>query len=134
MYLIDTSAWIFALRKKPIEAIQNRVDELLEAGSVAIIGLIRLELLGGTKTETEFRRLGRRLSALIYLQTTAAMWDRASQLLFDLRRRGVTIPPTDALIAACSIDADAVLVHADAHFDLAAQHTALKVESMGHFL
>jgi predicted nucleic acid-binding protein len=130
MYLIDTSVWIFALRKNPVPEIRERVDMLLATERVAIHGMIRLELLGGTRTVSEYERLSERLDGVIGLGDRRELWDRAARLQFDLRRSGVTVPPTDALIASCAIDVDAILVHADAHFDLVARHTALRVESV----
>jgi len=47
----------------------------------------------------------------------------------SIRRKGVTIPYTDILIASTALAHEAILLHADAHFDLAAQITGLKVES-----
>jgi predicted nucleic acid-binding protein len=57
------------------------------------------------------------------------IWDKASLLAFKLRRKGITVPHTDVLIAECAILEGCVLLHADRHFDIIAQHTALTVES-----
>ena len=130
MFLIDTSVWIFALRRRPIASIRDRVDQLLAQGQVATTGIVRLELLGGVRTDEERERLGSRLDALTYFATERRLWDEAAGLLLALKRTGVTIPPTDALIASCAIGNDAVLVHADAHFDLVARHAPLEIESM----
>jgi predicted nucleic acid-binding protein len=58
------------------------------------------------------------------------LWARAYELAFNLRRRGVTIPYTDILTAACALHANAIILHADAHFDLISKHFELKVESL----
>jgi hypothetical protein len=130
VFLIDTSAWVFALKTKPNEAIKRRVDTLLAEGPVATTGMILLELLGGTKSEAEYERLDQRLRALELVETRESVWRSASRLSFDLRRKGLTIPPTDLLIAACAMSRGATLLHADAHFDLAAKHSELIVESV----
>jgi predicted nucleic acid-binding protein len=57
------------------------------------------------------------------------LWEKAYELAFQLRRKGVTIPYTDILIAATALAHEATLLHVDAHFDLAAQFSSLKVES-----
>ena len=54
MTLIDTSAWLFALRRNFHPAVKERIDALLKENDVAIIGIIQLELLGGTRSEEEF--------------------------------------------------------------------------------
>lgn len=130
MYLVDTSVWILALSKKPNEAVKQRVDELLAGGLVHTTGIITVELLGGVRSEAEYERLSARLGSLPPIEATQAIWDLAASLLFTLRRRGVTVPATDAVIAACAITGPAVLVHADGHFDPVAAHTRLKVESL----
>jgi hypothetical protein len=53
----------------------------------------------------------------------------AYNLTFQKRRKGVTIPYTDILIAACSLAQEAILLPVDAHLDLAAQFFSLKIES-----
>jgi hypothetical protein len=128
-FLVDTSAWIFALRKNPQEIIKNRVAQLLEKDAVIITEMIKLELLGGTKTEKEFSRLKARLRALDSVPAGAVQWERAYDLAFTLRRKGVNVPYTDILIAACALEAGAVLLHTDVHFDTIAGHVPLKTES-----
>jgi len=129
MILVDTSAWIFALRKNPFIKLKSRIDHLLEIDNVFTLGMIRLELLGGTKTKEEFDRLKNRLDALYEISTDAELWSSAAQLAFDLQRKGLTIPYTDILIANATIQSKAILMHADSHFDLIAEQTELKVES-----
>ena len=128
-FLIDTSAWIFALRKNPHTEIKERIDKLLEHHSVVTAGMVKLELLGGVKEDSEFSRLKTYLDALENIEIDSRLWEEASQLAFDLRRKGATVPYTDILIAAVAIRTKAVLLHADSHFDLIAQYAKLKLES-----
>jgi predicted nucleic acid-binding protein len=130
MVLIDTSVWLFALKKQFHPVIKERVDLLLKNDEVAISGIIQLELLGGTKSETEYERLKSRLDALYFIEAGKSLWNQASQLAFDLRRKGVTVPSTDVFIAAIARKEHLTLLHADSHFDLIAEHSSLKVESL----
>ncbi len=127
--LIDTSAWIFALRKEYVPEIKDRVDQLLKENLVVITGIIKLEILTGTKSKSEYQRLKKRLTALDNIGTNENIWDTAFELAFNLRRKGLTIPHTDILIAACALYEDCILIHADNHFDLIAQHVGLQTES-----
>ena len=129
MILVDTSAWIFALRKNPLIKLKNRIDQLLEMDDIIILGMIKLELLGGTKTKEEFDRLKTRLDALYEISTDAKLWSLAAQLAFDLQRKGLTIPYTHILIASAAIQYEAIILHADSHYDLIVGQTELKVES-----
>ena len=129
-FLVDTSAWLFALRKDANPEIKSRLDGLLREDAIAIIGIIKLEVLGGTRTPKEFSRLKSRLDALPYISMEeSSLWDLASEMAFNLRRKGLTIPYTDILIASAAIKENVILLHADIHFDQVARHSKLRVES-----
>lgn len=127
--LVDTSAWLHALTKESVPAIKSGVDELLKDNLVVTTPMIKLQLLGGTRTDKEFRRLKAYLDALHDVEIGDGEWERACELSFKLRRKGLTIPYTDILIAACALTADLTLMHVDAHFDAISKQTGLKVES-----
>jgi len=127
MVLIDTSAWLFALRKNYNPSVKERIETLLIESEVAINGIIKLELLGGTKTEKEYERLKTRFDSLYFINASHALWDHACKLAFDLRRKGLTVPYTDIFVAASAMSLSAVLVHADSHYDLIAKNGNLIV-------
>jgi predicted nucleic acid-binding protein len=129
MILIDTSAWLFALKKDFHPVIKERIEQLLVESDIAICGMIALELLGGTKLEKEYLRLKSRLDSLVYIESDKLLWDLASKLTFDLKRKGLSIPYADIVIAASALKERTILVHADSHFDSIAHHTNLRVES-----
>jgi len=130
LVLIDTSVWILALRKSPLLPVRDEVEHLLSGNRVAIVPMIRLELLGGTKSISEFDRLKSRLNALHQIPIDNATWEVAAQLSFQLRQRGKVIPYTDILISSAAILAKALLLHADKHFDLMAEYTDLNVRGL----
>ena len=129
LFLVDTSAWLFALRKDFMPEVKDRIDYLLKENAIITTGIVKLEILGGTKTQNEFERLKTRLDSLDMVETDTALWEEAYRLSFELRRKGITVPYTDILIAACALRTESTVVHADAHFDLMAKHIDLKVES-----
>ena len=129
LFLVDTSAWILALRKDFLPGVKDRIAYLLKENAIITSAMIKLELLGGTKEEKEFQRLKIRLDALEIVETNTSFWERAYDLAFSLRRKGITVPYTDILIAASALLMDATIVHADSHFDLMGPHCGLKVES-----
>lgn len=130
MVLIDTSAWLYALRKQFQPAVKERIESILLESDVAINGIIKLEVLGGAKSEKEYNRLKSRLDYLYYIESSKNLWDFSSNLAFRLRRKGITIPFTDIFIAASAISVHAALVHADSHFETIADHTELNSESL----
>jgi len=129
LFLVDTSAWLFALRKDFMPEVKDRIDHLLKENVIITTGIVKLEILGGTKTQNEFERLKTRLDSLDMVEADTALWEEAYRLSFELRRKGITVPYTDILIAACALRTESTVVHADAHFDLMAKHIGLKVES-----
>ena len=129
LFLVDTSVWILALRKDFLPGVKDRIAYLLKENAIITSGMIKLELLGGTKEEKEFQRLKIRLDALEMVETNTSLWERAYNLAFSLRRKGITVPYTDILIAASALMVDATVVHADSHFELMGPHCGLKAES-----
>jgi len=130
LVLVDTSVWILALRKSPVPAARHEVEDLLAANRAAIVPMVRLELLGGTRSPQEFTRLKSRLGALHQIPAEESTWDMAERLSFELRRQGKIIPYTDILIGSAAILSSALLLHADRHFDLMAEDTDLNVRSL----
>lgn len=128
-FLVDTSFWVFALGKNSIPRIRDRIDGLLREDAVVTTGVIKLEILSGAKTEKEYTRLKNRLDALESLETDESLWQAACKHGFTLRRKGMTIPSTDILIATCAVRAGMILLHADAHFDLMVKPLNLRSES-----
>jgi len=129
LFLVDTTAWILALRKDYLPEVKDRIEYLLKENAIIATGMIKLELLGGTKEEKEFQRLKVRLDALDMVETNTSLWEYAYNLAFRLRRKGITVPYTDILIGSSALMTDAIVVHADSHFDLMSSHVALRVES-----
>jgi hypothetical protein len=129
LFLVDTSAWILALRKDFIPDVKDRISYLLKENAIITSGMIKLELLGGAKEEKEFQRLKIRLNALQAIETNTSLWEKAYDLAFGMRRTGITVPYTYILIGASALMVDATIVHADSHFDLMGPHCGLKVES-----
>jgi len=127
--LVDTSAWLFALRKDFLPEIKDRVDLLLKENLVLTTGIIRLELLAGTRSVAEYDRLKARLSGLVGIETDDLLWEMACEMGFKLRRKGITVPYTDILISACALSQGCMVLHADNHFNLMAKHLNLKCES-----
>ena len=129
LFLVDTSAWILALRKDFLPVVRDRIEHLLKENAIVTIELVKLELLGGIKSKKEFQRLKSRLDALYTVECDSPLWQEAVDLAFKLRSIGISIPYTDILIAAGALKVEATVIHVDAHFDLLHEPAGLKVES-----
>ena len=125
--IVDTSAWIEALRRGGDEVIRNAVARLLKHSVILMPGIIRAELLRGTKTKNEFEELSGLLDGLEYLPMDEPFWDRLAGFSFDLFRKGITVPFVDTCIALLTIESKAKLLHYDKHFELIARHSPLSI-------
>ncbi len=125
--IIDTSAWIESFRPRGNTTVQDTVKKLLQNAVILMPGIIRTELLRGTRNKKEFNQLSSLLSGLEYLPVDDLFWEKVAQFSFDLFRTGVTVPLTDTYIALLTIENKAKIVHCDRHFDLIAQKSSLDI-------
>ena len=116
--LIDTSAWIEALRKDGDPAIGSQVRHVLQTGEAATCSMIMLELWSGARGAYERSQLHRFADSLRFLSIDEAVWRSSWELATRSRTSGLTIPPTDLLIIAVAQFHNAQIIHFDRHFDL----------------
>ena len=110
--LIDTSAWIDFFRGR--EPVASHVDTLLAEGSAAVCGMVELEIRQGLRCEeTNLLSL---LGSTLRLETREEDYARAGDALASLRRKGITLPATDGLIAHVAMSHEARLLEHDDHF------------------
>jgi predicted nucleic acid-binding protein len=119
--LIDTSAWIHALRPDGEPEFKARVAALLESGQAASCPMVILELWNGARGEHERRVITDLERALPALEITREVWRTAGALARAARKGGQTIPATDLLIAACAHHHGVRIVHDDFHFTAISQ-------------
>ena len=125
--IIDTSAWIESFRPGSKKSFQVLVKDLIIQELVLLPGIIKTELLRGTKNKKEFNQLSQMLKGLAYLAVHEDFWERLSNFSFQLFRKGITVPLTDTYIALLCIENQASLLHRDKHFDMIAQKTKLMI-------
>lgn len=116
--LVDTSAWVEALREKGDENVRTELSRLLEEGEVCWNGMIRLELWNGVRDEKERAYLRDFADVTIDLRVTDTIWEGACRIAAQARKQGLTIPATDLLIFATAQYYRCAILHRDQHFDL----------------
>jgi predicted nucleic acid-binding protein len=117
MILIDSSCWIEYLRPKGDARVARAVAEALARGDAAICPIVRVEILGFISRDKEYEQVCAVFEAAISLEIGASAYERAIALGRALRRRGETAPTTDLLVAAAALEHEAMLLHADRHFE-----------------
>ena len=115
--LIDTSAWIEAMRQRGDETVRVRVRTAVREGQARFCDFVRLELWNGIGGDRERRWLTQLEGVVETVATDSRVWNEARSLAVTSRRRGLTVPASDLLIAACARVHGLDLLHRDAHFD-----------------
>lgn len=116
MVVADTSVWI-PFFTDPGSPEKRAVDDLIDARSLALVGVVLAELLQGCRTPKESEEILDVVTALDFLDTTCSTWQRAGQLSASLRRNGITIPLTDLTIAALALEHRCQVFTLDPHFE-----------------
>jgi predicted nucleic acid-binding protein len=127
--LLDTSTWICYLRPHGWDDLKLAVQQVLTVEQVYTCWVVMAELLIGARDERGFTQLFETLRALPEIPVTDRVWEASARLGYTLRRRGVTIPLPDLLIAQAAITGDLTLWHADAHFEHLRRHSTLQTRS-----
>ncbi len=118
MILVDTSSWIHFLRTDGHPLARNRVLDALENGQARLCLIVQLELWNGARGKREIHILNQFASTIPELAINTAVWQLAYEMARQLRSRGVTIPATNVLIAACAKYHGASLETTDSDFEL----------------
>ncbi len=119
---VDTSAWIVSFKKAGDPRLKEWLKQSILSGSVVTTGIIILELIQGCRSVEERDSLRSKLESLDVLPITPAVWEQVYDLGFTLRRKGLTIPTTDLIIAALAIESSSVLLHQDEHYEKISSH------------
>ncbi len=108
--LVDTSVWSLALRRKDAASLspdeQKLKDELAQAiqdARVAMIGLIRQELLSGIKEQAQFDKVSAALDPFLDEKIDTADHEYAARLYNECRSQGVEAGTVDMLICAVAM-------------------------------
>jgi len=124
-YFIDSSVWIPYFREGK-SAYGELIDELVEDNRVHINGVVIAELLIGARSPAEIDRLSSALAGLKLVPSGRASFESAGRNGYALKKKGVTVPLTDVIIATDCIEHGLVLIESDKHYAVIAAHLPLK--------
>ena len=117
--IVDTSAWIEFLRGTGSPSDLALQQAFKNASAIWIPEVVYREVLQGAGSIAHFIQLQTALDELAhYVSSDSYELARSASLLYaQCRWRGITIrSPNDCLIAACAIEAEVPLLHADRDF------------------
>lgn len=124
--LVDTSCWI-EFFNRPGSENADAVKALIRDDKAALTGVVLAELSQGVRSDTELSELREALGAITWVESTRETYARAGRLSFELRRRGVTVPITDCLIAAVAESIGGRMLTLDDHFAQIAEVATLTI-------
>lgn len=120
--IVDTSIWITFFRY-PLSQEKKEIDLLIDNDQAYLVGIVLSELLQGTKSKKELCLLRSKIDVLPFLETTYGIWSKAGIISYSLKRKGITIPLSDCLIAAIAVKNNCQIYSLDPHF----QHLPVKL-------
>jgi len=113
--LIDTSAWIDFFRETG-GAVGDLVAELIRLDRVYLTGPVMAELLHGAKGKREATQLDAVFTTIPILDVSREDWITTGTTLHTLRKKGLSIPLTDVLIASVAQQHKMAVLTLDKHF------------------
>jgi len=131
-YLVDTSVWVEFLRGEKI-TIKKRLKNLLDENRAVVTGIILAELLTGIANEKEQHFLEECFLGLPFLETTREIFARAGKMGATLRKKGITMPLSDLLIAALAKTHSLTVLTLDNHFQILARPLGIQMELLKGF-
>ena len=113
--LVDTSAWIDYFNK-PDSKTGKTVEHFLRNRGAVLAGIVLTEILQGAKIKREFDAILESMLALPLLEASLMTWIEAGRISFALRKKGITIPTTDLIIASLALENKCTILTLDLHF------------------
>ena len=114
--LPDTCAWIdFFNARGTLLAVS--LEQLLLQGEVFTCGIVKYELVQGVRSTAEEKTLLHALQAVTHLEMDESLWVQAGRLFGALRKKGVTIPFSDVMIAVLALENELTVLTVDRHFE-----------------
>ncbi len=111
MILADTSViidfWKYPDKKK---------KEIFDNNEIAVCHVVRAELIHGARSEREKKKIENALNEFTHLEIDDEVWESLGDILYTLKKEGLTVPFQDALIAAVAIKHKCQLWNLDKHF------------------
>jgi len=124
-YFVDTSVWIPYFREGGSER-GDLIDELIDDNRVHINGIVLAELMTGARGPAELDSLTSALAGLKFVADGRESFESAGRNGFALKKKGISVPLSDIIIATACIDHGLILIEEDKHYAAIAAHLPLK--------
>jgi len=127
--IVDTNVWSEAFRKKGLLYSDEvrELRQLIEEGRVAMLGLIRMEILCGIRSEQAFELFQGHLTSFPDENMTEEVYELAAQFYNTCRSKGVQGSNTDFIICACAYLWRLPILTKDLDFERFADHLPIRL-------
>jgi predicted nucleic acid-binding protein len=129
-YVVDTSVWSLALRKKghrKTEEVRKLSVLLKEGERVFVPGINLQEVLQGIRNNEQFKQIRDALACFPSLETSRDDSIFAAELFNTCRAKGIQASTIDFLIASIVIRNNCILLSADKDFVHISKHCELRL-------
>ncbi len=108
--LVDTSVWSLALRRKNTaglsldeQKLKTKLVQAIQDGRVAMLGLLRQEILSGIKEKVQFDKVKAALDPYLDEPINTADHEYAARIYNECRNQGVEAGTVDIVICAVAV-------------------------------
>ena len=132
-FLIDTSIWSEALRRKDksVNSSETVLRKIIDNNDeIVVIGIILQEILSGISNPKLFAEIRSILNDFSYLEIVKDDYIYAAELRNKCKQKGITAGSFDFLIASVAIRNKLILVTYDSDFVNISKHTDLKIHNI----
>ncbi len=116
LVMIDSSCWIKYFRNNDQDIAQN-VENLFQSDRVCLCGIIELEIIQGIRSKQQTSLIKYVFTALPYFDFQRIDFINSGNTIRELRLKGITVAPSDALIAELCIRNNFTLYTKDNDFN-----------------
>jgi predicted nucleic acid-binding protein len=130
MILIDSSVWIELFRKNGDLLTSIAVENILEEMQACYCGIVKLEVLAGAR-DPEKITISNLFSLVPYVPQPEQLWDEVIRFQWSVRKSGLNIPWSDAVIATLANRHGHSVYARDPHFEALAERGMVKLYAPG---
>lgn len=113
MILVDTSV-IIEFWKNPTD----RYKKIFSDNNIAVCGITFAELIHGARSDSEIDKIVKSLDCFVRLEVKENDWIEIGKLLNNLKKKGISVPFQDSILAYTALKHNAEIWTNDKHFDM----------------
>ncbi len=118
MILLADTNIIIDYWKPASKSVYETLDKVFDSNDIIIPGIVRAELLHGSRSEKNQKEMHDNLAEFDTLDLEGDDWESLGDQLYEYRTHGVTVPMPDAIIACIALTYGIPVWSKDGHFDM----------------